>query len=89
MPSGLVNAIGLERECVRVLHEALLMSVLMYGSEMMIWKESERSRITALQMVNLRGLLGIWGMDRLPNTHIRELYRLVEGMDKKTDESVL
>ena len=29
----------------------------MYGSETMIWKENERSRIKAVHMDNLRGLL--------------------------------
>ena len=40
----LVNARGLQVECGRVLHETLLVPVLKYGSETMIWKE-ERSRI--------------------------------------------
>ena len=37
----------------------LLMPVLMYGSETMIWREKDKSRIRAMQMDNLRGLLGI------------------------------
>ena len=41
----------------RVLHETLLVPVLMYGSETMLWKEEERSRIRAVQMDNLRGLI--------------------------------
>ena len=36
----------------------------MYGSEAMLWKE-ERSRIRAVQMDNLRGLLGIRRMIRV------------------------
>ena len=47
---------------VRVLHETLLVPVLMYGNET-LWKEKERSRISAVQMDNLRGLLGIRRMD--------------------------
>ena len=39
----------------------------------MIWKEEERSRLRAVQMGNLRGLLGIKRMDRVPNARIREL----------------
>ena len=35
----------------------------MYGIETMLWKEKERSRIRAVQMGNLRGLLGIRKMD--------------------------
>ena len=50
---------------------SLLVAVLMYGSETMIWKE-ERSRIKAVEMKNLRGLLGI-RMDKVPNARIREL----------------
>ena len=38
----------------------LLVPVLMYSSETMLWKK-ERSRIRAVQMNNLRGLLGILG----------------------------
>ena len=35
----------LQLECVRVLHETLLIPVLIDGSETMFWKEKERSRI--------------------------------------------
>ena len=56
-----------------VLHETLLVPVLMYDSETMLWKEKERSRIRAVQMDNLRGLLGIRKMDRVPNARIREV----------------
>ena len=44
-----------------VLHETLLVPVLMYESEKMFWKEKERSRTRAVQIDNLRGLLGIRG----------------------------
>ena len=43
-----------------VLHESLLVLVVMYSSETMIWKENERSRIRALQVNKLRGLIGRW-----------------------------
>ena len=55
---GLVNARNLQPECARVLHESWLMPVLTHGSE------KERSRIKAVQMGNLRGLLGIRRMDK-------------------------
>ena len=68
----LLNARDLRLQFARVLHDSLLlMPVLMYGSETMIWKE--RSRIRAVQMDNLRGLLGIRRMNKVPNAHIREL----------------
>ena len=41
---SLVNARDLQLECARVLHERLLVLVLMYGSETMLWKEKERYR---------------------------------------------
>ena len=56
---SLVNARGLQLECAGVLHEILLVSVFMYGSETMIWKEEEISRIRAVQMDKIRSLLGI------------------------------
>ena len=55
--------LGICRLSVLVLHETLLVSVLTYGSEAMLWKEMERSRIMAVQMDNLRGLLGIRPMN--------------------------
>ena len=58
---SLVNARDLQLECARVFHETLLIPVLMYGRETMLWKEKERSRIRAVQMDNLRGLLGKLG----------------------------
>ena len=42
------NARSLQLECVRVLHEGLLLPVLLYGSETMIWREKEKSRIRAV-----------------------------------------
>ena len=49
----------------------------------MLWKE--RSRIRAVQMDNVRGLIGIDRMDGVPNARIRELCRVKKGLD----ESVL
>ena len=70
---SLANARGLQLEYARVLHESLVIPVQMYGSETMIWKEKERSRIKAVQMDNLRGLLGIRRMDKVLNAWIRKL----------------
>ena len=72
-----------------VLHEILLVPVLMYGSETMLWKEKKGSRVRAVQMDNLRGLLSIRGMDRVLNSRIRELSRLKKGLDERIDEVVL
>ena len=48
---------------VLVFHETLLLPVLTYGSETMLLKEKEISRIGDVQMENLRGLLSIRRMD--------------------------
>ena len=70
---SLVNARSLQLECARFWHESLLVPVLTYGCETMIWREKERSGIRAVQMNNLRSLLGIRRMDRVPNARIRHL----------------
>ena len=44
----------------------------------MQWKE--RPRIMAAQMDNLRGLLGIRRMNRVPNARIRELCGVTKGV---------
>ena len=36
---SLVNVMNLELECAIVLHETLLVPVLIYGSETILWKE--------------------------------------------------
>ena len=64
---SLDNAMDLQHECARVLHEILLLRVLIYGSETML------SRIMVVQMGNLRRVLGIMRMDRIPNARIRGL----------------
>ena len=82
---SLVNARDMHLECARVL-QTLLVPVHIYGSKAMLWKEKERSRIRAVQMNNIRGLLGIMSMDRVPNAQIRELCGVKKGVDKMIDE---
>ena len=69
----LVTARSLQLEYARVLHESLLVPILTYRSETMIWREKERSRVRAVQMDNLRYLLGIRRIDKVPNSWIRQL----------------
>ena len=49
------------------------MPVRLYGSETIIWREKETSRIRVVRMENLRNLLIIRKMDRIPNARIIEL----------------
>ena len=51
---SLVNAKDLQLECAGVLHETLLVTVLMYGSETILWKEKEKARVRYVQMDILR-----------------------------------
>ena len=81
---ALANARDLQFECSRVLHKTLLVPVLRYGSETMIQREKERSRVKAVQMDNLRGLLG-----RVTNVRIRELCGVRKGLDEGIDEGIL
>ena len=66
-----VNDMGLRHECARVLHDSFLVSVILCDCETMIRREKEKSRIRAVQMNNLRGLLDIRKMDILQNARIR------------------
>ena len=72
-----------------MLHEGLPVPVLLYGSETMIWRENERSVIRTVQRDNLRGLLGVRRMDRIPNARIRELCGVAKGADVRIEERVL
>ena len=47
---SLVNARDLQIKCARVLHGTLIVPILTYGSEAMLWKE-ERSWIRAVQVI--------------------------------------
>ena len=62
------------------------MLVLIYGSETMIWKEKERSKIRAVQMDNLRCLLDIMKINKVPNAWIRELCGVTKEVDERTDD---
>ena len=66
----------------------MLGPVLMYGSETMIWKEKERSRIRAVQMEHLRGLLVIRRMNKVANAWIRELFGVLKGLMKVFSEGL-
>ena len=86
---SLVNEWGSPLECSRVLRELLVVPVLLYGSETMLWKEKEIYRVWAVQMDNLIGLLGIRMMDRVPNAWIRELCGMKNGLNERINEGIL
>ena len=53
-----------------------------YDIDSMKWKEEERSGIRDVQMDNLRGLLGVMKMVKIPNAQIKELYAVMKGLMK-------
>ena len=67
------------------MHELLLVPVLTYSSEKIIWREKERSRIWDVQMDNLRGLQGIRRMNKVPNGRMRQLWGVTKDVDEKID----
>ena len=85
---SLVNARSLQLECSRVLDESLLVPILRYSSDTMIWREKERTRIRAVQMDNFRCLLGIRRMGKIPKAWIRELYGVTKGDDERIAKRV-
>ena len=74
---SLVKAKDLQLECARVLHETLLVPVLTYGRERMMWKEERYSR--AVQMDNLRNFIGV----RSPECTDKEILRSDKGGERK------
>ena len=74
---------------VLVFHETLLVPVLTYGGETMLWKEKERSKIWTVHVDNLRGFLGIRRMDKVQNARIREFWKVKKGLHERIDEGVL
>ena len=68
---SLGNAMSLQFECVRVLHETLLVAALLFGIETMVWRENTLSTIKIGRMDNLRGLLAFRTMDGVPNPRVR------------------
>ena len=49
-------------------------------------EKKKRSKISAIQMDNFRGFLGIVRMDRVLNAQIRGLCGVRKGLDKRIDD---
>ena len=68
-----IRRLCLQLGCAGLLPGILLVPVLMYKSEAMVWREKERARIRAIQMDNFRGLLGIRRINRMLNGWVGEV----------------
>src|SRR5678815_2551252 len=86
---SLVNVKGLSLECARVLHEGMLLPVLFYGSETMVWNKKYRSKVQCVQMDNLRSMLGVKRINKMRNELIRELCGVKKGVNERIKESML
>ena len=75
---SMANVMGLRLECARVLCESLLVPVLLYSSETVIWRENGRSSVRLCRRTTSEVLLGIRRMGRVPNARIRELCGVVK-----------
>ena len=68
-----------------VLHETLLVPLLLYGSETMLWKEKEISNLGLCRLT----LGGIRRMDRVPNIRIRKLCRVKRTEQREREREKL
>lgn len=55
----IINTKVLSLECTRILHECMLVPTLVSGSETLVWKKKENSRIRAVKIDNLKSMLGV------------------------------
>ena len=67
----------------------MLLPVLLYSSETMVWNKKYRSKVQCVQMDNLRGMLGVRRIDKMMNEHIRDLCGVKNGVNERTKESML
>src|SRR5678816_2452184 len=86
---SLVNVKGLSLECARVLHESMLLTVLLYSSETMVWNKKYRSKVQSVLMDNLRGVQGVRRIDKMRNERIRELCGVKKEVNERINESML
>src|SRR5678816_3773424 len=86
---SLVDVKGLSLECAMVLHEGMLLPVLMYSGETMVWNKRYRSKVQCVEMDNLMGVLGVRRIDIMRNERIRELCGVKKGVYERINESML
>ena len=85
----LVNLKRLNLECTRVLHESTLVPVLVYGNETMVRNPKYWSKVQAVQMDNLRGVLSIIIIiHKMRNECVREVCGVKKGVNEGINESI-
>ena len=72
-----------------VLHNGLLVCILMYGNETVVWGEKERFSIWGVQEENLRSSFGIRRTRRILSSWVGELCGGKNGVDERVSENVI
>ena len=54
-----------------------------------MWSQNYRSKVQALQMDNLRSVLGVRKINKMRNDVLRELCGVKNGVNEKINESIL
>ena len=79
---SLVNARSIKLQCARLLHEVVLMPILLYDIETIIWKVDQA-------YADGQPLLGIRRVDRVLNTQIKEFCRGMKGLKEVFSDNIL
>ena len=83
-----MNARGLPLESARLMHEDLVVPVLIYGSETMVWRRKVLG-LGSYGWIIFRCLLGIRRIDKMPNARVRELCEVKKRRNERVDECSL
>ena len=70
----------------KLMHQAILLPTLMYGSESWTWLKKDECGINAVEMRSLRRMCGRTLRDRVRNTEIREMCDNEERYNKYESE---
>ena len=65
--------LSLQHAYARVMHDRLFVPVILHGSNTVLWKDKERYMIRATEVGNLKNLLGLRKIDRMPNTRVSDV----------------
>lgn len=66
-----------------------LLLVLMCSSNIMVRKRGYRSKVQSFRMDNLKGLLGLRGIDKMRNGRVRQKCGVKNGVIERINESVV
>ena len=71
-----------------MLNQTLLIHVLLFDSETMMWREKEKSGTWALQKDTVRDLVNIMRMEKECQIHRLKLCGVMKGVDERIDKRI-